>query len=198
MAAGAVFLIIFVFAWLLASIVTGVSALHWPVGIGASAAALAFFIAGHFYLKKNGPRDWEKLAQIPMRTPGMRIASRRSFEYAHAGVGILALLLAGPGWAEKIVHEWRSMIPPRREIAHRLESLRLNLAARDGWVPVNDFERHKDDLFLLTRLGMLAIRESAGRWYFHVTLEGAFRPASVQEKSQAGELSDDLEIEIEA
>jgi hypothetical protein len=196
--AGAVFLIVFLFVWLLASVVTGDRSMNWPVAIGGWIFGLAFFVAGRAHLKKGGPLDWERIARMPTRTPGMRISTRRNFEYAQAGVGVLSMLLAGPGWIDKIAFEWKSMIPARDKIAERLESLRRNLAARDSWVPVKDFERHEADLYLLASLEILAIRESAGAWFFHVTLEGAARTiAKAVDDGHGGDVArEDLEVEI--
>ncbi len=194
--AGAVFLIVFLFVWLLASVVTGERSLSLPVMIGGCIFGVAFFVAGWAHLKKSGPLDWERIARMPTRTPGMRISTRRNFEYAQAGVGVFSMLLAGPGWINKIAFEWKSMIPARDEIAERLESLRRNLAARDSWMPVKDFARHEDDLFHLAKLEILAIRESAGQWFFHVTLEGTAR--SMLKAACDGEKAgrEDVEVDI--
>lgn len=194
--AGAVFLIVFLFVWLLASIVTGDRSMSWPVAMGGCVFGIAFFVAGRSHLGKSGPLDWERVARMPTRTPGMRISTRRNFEYAQAGVGMFSMLLAGPGWIDRIVFEWRSMIPAREEVAARLEGLRRNLAARDSWMPVKDFKRHEKDLFLLAKLEILAIRESAGQWFFYVTLEGAAPSISKAvgegEKGERGDVDVDI------
>lgn len=172
------FLIVFLFVWLLASIVTGDRSLSWPVAVGGGVFGVAFFAIGRFYHRQSGPLDWERVARMPTRTPGMRISTRRNFDYAQAGVGMFSMLRAGLGWLDRIVFEWRSMIPAREEVAVRLEGLRRNLAARDNWMPVKDFKKHEEDLFLLAKLEILAIRESAGQWFFRVTLEGAAHSTS--------------------
>lgn len=194
--AAAVFLIIFLFVWLLTSIVTGDRSMNWPVAMGGCVFGMAFFVAGRVHLKKSGPRDWERIARMPTRTPGMRISTRRNFEYAQAGEGLFSMLLAGPGWIDKIVFEWKSMIPAREEIAERLEALRRNLAARDSWMPVEDFGRHEEDLYLLAKLEILAIRESAGEWFFHVTLEGAARTILKAVDDGEKEPREDVEVDI--
>ncbi|YCM45289.1 hypothetical protein V2O64_04540 [Verrucomicrobiaceae bacterium 227] len=192
---GAVFLIVFLFVWLLASILTGDRALTWPVVIGSSVFGMAFLMAGRAHLRVSGPLDWERIARMPMKTAGMRISTRRNFEYAQAGEGFFSMLLAGSGWIDKIVFEWNSLIPVREEIAERLEALRRNLAARDSWMPVKDFERHEEDLFLLAKLEILAIRENVGQWFFHVTLEGTAR--SILRAADDGAQSEREEVEVD-
>lgn len=171
--AGAVFLIVFLFLWVLASLVTGSRALTLPVAVGASAFGIAVFWAGHFHLKKNGPQNWERIAQKPERGPGMRLSRLSGQEYGQAGLGLLGLILAGPSWLGRIGDDYRSILPATQENADELEQLRHHLAARDSWVPMKDFAAHEDGIYRLAKLNILAIRELLGEWHFHVTVEGS-------------------------
>ncbi|MGC6458881.1 MAG: hypothetical protein ACON4R_10970 [Akkermansiaceae bacterium] len=170
--AAAVFLVVFVFGWLLASVVTGNRNLDLPALIFATIFASAVFGFGHRYLAKNGPQDWEKIARKPDRKPGMRLGRMSNQDYGQIGQGFFGLLLAGPGWIGKIFDAWKAMMPANEEFANRMESLRLHFAARDAWAPMRDFKTHEANIYLLTRLNILAVREMQGEWYFHVTLEG--------------------------
>ncbi len=174
----AVFLVVFLFVWLLASLFTGVRALTVPVLVGGSIFGVAVFMGGHFYLKMKGPQDWERVAQKTDRKPGMRLSRLSNQEYGQIGQGFVALILAGPGWMGRIFEECQAVIPAKPEVAERLEELRQHLAARDAWVPIEDFSSHKADIYLLVRLNMLAIRELIGEWHFHVTVQGSVRRTS--------------------
>jgi hypothetical protein len=167
-----VFLIGFLFLWVLASLVTGSRQLSWPIALGASFFALAVFVAGHFYLKKHGPQDWERIAQKPDRQPGMRLSRMSNQEYGQIGQGFFGLILAGPGWLGRIGEEMRSLIPTSEESASELEDLRQHLAAREGWVPLKDFAAYEKKIYLLAKLNMISIRELVGAWHFHVTVKG--------------------------
>ncbi|MDC0304704.1 hypothetical protein OAK99_02485, partial [Akkermansiaceae bacterium] len=69
----------------------------------------------------------------------------------------------------------KALIRPTKEVAGQLETLRQHLAARDSWVPVRDFLNYETEIYLLAKLEILSIREFAGEWYFHVTLQGSVR-----------------------
>jgi len=170
--AAAVFLIVFLFLWVLASLVTGSRSLTWPIGIGAVVFGVAVFAAGHFHLKKHGPQDWERIAQKPERKAGMRLSRMSNQEYGQVGQGFLGLIFAGPSWLGRIMDEWRSVIPAHESKARELEGLRQHLAARDAWVPMRDFKNHEESIYLLAKLEMLSIRELLGEWHFHVTVQG--------------------------
>lgn len=170
--AAAVFLIVFLFLWVLASLVTGSRSLTWPIGVGASVFGIAVFAAGRFYLNKHGPQDWERIAQKPERKAGMRLSRMSNQDYGQVGQGFLGLILAGPSWLGRISDEWRSVIPANQNKAHELEELRKHLAARDAWVPMRDFSNHEEAIYLLVKLDMLSIRELLGEWHFHVTVQG--------------------------
>lgn len=195
LAAASVFFLVFVFFWLMASVVTGVSSMNRTVGAVSTIFAVAFFVVGRRHLEKSGPQDWSRVARAPTGTPGMRIFGRKNFDYGQVGFGFATLFLAGPEWLGKMAEERKSMVPACPETAERLEDLRRHLAARDSWVPVDDFSSFRDDLYLLATLDVLAIRESAGQWFFHVTLEGSGRPVSVNEKG-AGNDESGVEVEI--
>ena len=175
MGSATVFLVCFLFAWVLASIATGKQALTIPVMIWASLFAISIFLVGHVHLKKNGPQNWERIAQKPDRKPGMRLSRLSNQEYGQIGQGFLGLILAGPGWLTRIIDEWHAVIPSNEETAERLETLRQHLAARDAWVPMKDFAAHEEGIYLLARLNMLAIRELVGQWHFHVTVQGTVK-----------------------
>ena len=177
----AVFLIVFLFVWVLVSIFTGYRDLTIPVLVGGSVFGVAVFIGGHLYLKSNGPKDWERVAQKSDRKPGMRLSRLSNQEYGQIGQGFVALILAGPGWIGRVFEECRAVIPAKPEVAGRLEALRQHLAARDAWVPMKDFPSHEPDIFLLVKLNMLAIRELVGEWHFHATVQGTVRRTSVTE-----------------
>ena len=171
----AVFLVVFLFVWLLASFFTGTRALTIPIMAAGCLVGAAVFTGGHLHLKRNGPQDWEKVAQKTDRKPGMRLSRLSHQEYGQVGQGFVALILAGPGWLVRVFEEFRSIIPARTEVAARLEELRQHLAARDAWVPMKDFSAHEADIYLLVRMDLLAIRELIGEWHFHVTLKGSVR-----------------------
>jgi hypothetical protein len=173
--AAAVFMVIFLFVWVLASVVTRQNSLTLPIITLATLVAGGVFVAGHLYLKKHGPQDWERIAQKPDRKPGMRLSRMSNQEYGQIGVGGLALVLAGPGWIGRIYEEWRAVIPATEDMADRLENLRKHFAARDSWVPMKDFSAHEDGIYLLAKLDILAIRELLGEWYFHVTVQGTVK-----------------------
>ena len=124
-------------------------------------------------MKVKGPQDWEKIAQKPYRKAGMRLGSLSNQDYGQIGQGFLALILAGPGWMQKIVDDWSVRMPATEEFADRMESARRHFAAREAWVPMKDFEAHETDIYLLTRLNIVAIRELQGQYCFRVTVEGS-------------------------
>ncbi len=170
--AGSVFLVIFLFFWVLVSLFTGERALTRAVVGGAFFFGVGLFLLGHFHLKKKGPQDWERIAQKPDRQAGMRLSRLSKQDYGQVGQGLFGLFLSGPEWLGRIAEEWRSVIPATLESAEELESLRQHLAAREAWVPIADFSKHEEGIALLTRLNLLAIRELAGEWHFHVTVQG--------------------------
>lgn len=177
----AVFLIIFLFVWVLARLFTGIDALTLPVVVGGFVFGIAVFVAGHVYLKRNGPQNWERIAQKPDRRPGMRLARMSNQEYGQIGQGFVGLILAGPGWLTRIREEGRAVIPSTTEVAERLENLRRHFAARDAWVPMKDFSTHEGDIYLLVKLEMLSIRELVGEWHIHATVQGTvMRIATVE------------------
>ncbi len=173
--AAAVFLIAFLFAWLMGSLVISHRELSGSMALGASVFAAAFFVGGWFRLKKSGPLDWERIAQKPSRRPGMRLSRMSNQEYAAAGEGFIGLMLAGPDWLCRIRQEWQALIPARKSVAEKLEQIRRHLAARDAWVPIKDFPSHHEDIYLLARLNILSIREMLGQYHFHVTLQGTVK-----------------------
>ncbi len=176
--AAAVFMVIFLFVWVMASAVTREKALTSPIIVVASLAGIGAFVAGHWHLKKQGPQDWERIAQKPDCKPGMRLSRMSNQEYGQIGQGFLALILAGPDWLGRIYEEWRAVIPATEDVAERLENLRQHFAARDAWVPMKDFQAHEDGIYLLAKLDILAIRELLGEWHFHVTVQGSARPST--------------------
>ncbi len=171
----AVFLVVFLFAWVIASLFAGHRVLTLPILIFSTLVALAVFLLGHRYLKKHGPQDWARIAQKAERKPGMRLARMSNQEYGQIGQGLCALILVGPGWIGRIGDEWKAMIPSSDEVAGDLETLRQHFAARDSWVPIKDFSSHETEIYLLARLEMLAIREFAGEWHFHVTVQATVK-----------------------
>ena len=173
--AAAVFLMVFIFAWLLASIVTGKGELDRPVIIFATLFTLGVFAVGRWHLRCKGPQDWEKIARKPDRKPGMRLGRMSNQDYGQIGQGFLGLVLAGPSWISAIGDEWRAMMPTSEEFAGRMERMRQHFAAREAWVPMRDFQAHEADIYLLTRLNILAVRELQGEWCFHATVEGTVR-----------------------
>ncbi|MFT6239540.1 MAG: hypothetical protein ACI9NQ_001840 [Paracoccaceae bacterium] len=168
----AVFLIIFLFVWVLAKMFTGIDALTLPVVVGGFVFGIAVYVAGYVHLKRNGPQDWERIAQKPDRRPGMRLARMSNQEYGQMGQGFVGLILAGPGWLTRIREEVRAVIAAPTEVSERLENLRRHFAARDAWVPMRDFSTHEDDIYRLVKLEMLSIRELVGEWHLHVTVQG--------------------------
>lgn len=170
-----VFMVVFLFVWVLASLLVGHRSLTPPIIAVASIVGFAVFFAGHRHLKKHGPQDWERIAQKPDRKPGMRLTRMSNQEYGQIGHGIVGLILAGPDWITRIIEEWRAVIPATEEMASKLENLRQHLAARDAWVPMKDFQAHEDGIYLLTKLDILAIRELVGEWHFHVTVQGTVK-----------------------
>ena len=170
-----VFLVVFLFVWVLLMLFLGWRDFSsWVFGFGSLVTVL-IFSAGAWHLKKHGPQDWERIAQKPDRKPGMRLSRMSNQEYGQIGQGFLALILAGPGWLIRMREEWRAIIPAKAEVAGELEALRTNLAARESWVPMRDFSSHEAQIYLLTKLEILAIREILGEWYFRVTVQGATR-----------------------
>ena len=151
------------------NVVTGID-LDLPALIFATIFAYAVFGFGHRYLARSA--GLEKIARKPYRKPGMRLGRMSNQDYGQIGQGFFGLLLAGPGWIGKIFDAWKAMMPANEEFANRMESLRLHFAARDAWAPMRDFKTHEANIYLLTRLNILAVREMQGEWYFHVTLEG--------------------------
>lgn len=170
--ATAVFFMVFVFAWLLASFVTGKRELDGPTLVFAGLFGTLVFALGHRYRQKHGPQDWERVARKPDRKPGMRLSRMSNQEYGQIGEGLLGLVLAGPGWLAGIVEEGKAMMSTSPQFAERLETLRTHLAAREGWVPMKDFRKYEGDLYRLARMNIVAVRELLGEWHFHVTLEG--------------------------
>ena len=171
----AVFLVVFLFAWVIASLFAGHRSLTLPILIYSTLVGIGVFVMGSCYLKKHGPRDWERIAQKPDRKPGMRLARMSNQEYGQIGQGLCALILAGPDWIGRIGDEIRSLIRSSDEVANELETLRQHFAARDSWVPMKDFLNHEAEIYLLAKLEMLSIREFAGEWHFHVTVQGTVK-----------------------
>ncbi|MEN8773234.1 MAG: hypothetical protein ABF379_11305 [Akkermansiaceae bacterium] len=171
----AVFLVVFLFAWVIASLFAGHRALTPPILIFSTFVGIGVFVLGYRYFKKHGPQDWERIAQKPDRKPGMRLARMSNQEYGQVGQGLCALILAGPDWISRIGDERRSFIRSSDEVANDLETLRQHFAARDSWVPMKDFLNHEAEIYLLAKLEMLSIREFAGEWHFHVTVQGTVK-----------------------
>lgn len=173
--ASAVFLVVFLFAWVFVSLVIGHRSLTLSISIFCILVGIGVFVLGHFYLKKHGPQDWERIAQKSDMKPGMRLARMSNQDYGQLGQGFFALILAGPDWISRISDEKKALIRPSNEVAGKLENLRQHFAARDSWVPLNDFLNHETEIYLLVKLEILSIREFAGEWYFHVTVQGTVR-----------------------
>lgn len=171
----AVFIVVFLFAWVIASLFAGHRSLNLPIFIFCILVGIGVFVLGHGYLKKHGPQDWERIAQKPDLKPGMRFARMSNQEYGQIGQGLYALILAGPGWIGRIFDERKALIRPTDEVAGQLETLRQHFAARDPWVPMKDFLNHETEIYLLAKLEILSIREFAGEWHFHVTVKGSVK-----------------------
>lgn len=179
--AAAVFFLLFVFGWLLVSLISGRKELD-GIALGvATIFALGTFGFGHQWLRKHGPQDWERIARKPDRRPGMRLSRMSNQEYGQVGRGLLGLILAGPEWLVKIREEWRGMMPTTGEFAAHMEMLRQHFAARDAWVPMKDFSKYEVELYQLARLNIVAVREMVGQWHFHITLEGTVKRSSEKE-----------------
>lgn len=179
---GAVFLVVFLFFWVLASFLTGSDRLTYPVGFGALGFSLVVFFFGYFHVRRRGKTDWERMAQKVDRRPGMRLSRLSKQEYGQIGEGVIGLILAGPLWLGRLGEERARMVWAAKERASELEVLRQHLAARDGWVPLADFMRYEEGVLCLVKLEMLALRELAGEWHFHVTVRGMLS------RVEAGEL----------
>jgi hypothetical protein len=171
----AVFLVVFLFSWVLASLYVGHQSLTLSISIFCSLVGIGVFVLGHYHLKKHGSQDWERIAQKSDLKPGVRLARLSNQEYGRIGHGVRGLILAGPGWIDRISDEKKALIRPTKEVAGQLETLRQHFAARDSWVPVRDFLNYETEIYLLAKLEILSIREFAGEWYFHVTLQGSVR-----------------------
>ena len=177
----AIFLVIFLFFWVLAGMVTESGRLTWPIALGTTILTLAVYAVGFLHLKKHGPQDWERIAQKPDRVPGMRLARMSGQEYGQVGQGFIALILSGPNWLGRIREELQSLIPANEESARELELLRQHLAAREGWMPMRDFPTHEKKIYVLTKLNILAIREMLGEWHFHTTVQGTVNRSTAVE-----------------
>lgn len=173
-----IFLVVFLFAWVVAS-VFGQSELTVAVGLFCLSVALGVFLKGHQYLVKHGPKDWEKVAQKSDRKPGMRLGRLGQEDYEQMGVASMALVLGGPKWLGQARDEFRKLLPRDAVTVSRLEKLRMHLSAREGWVPLNDFKKHEQDIRSLVLLDILAVRELMGQWCFHVTLSGLVKRDAV-------------------
>jgi hypothetical protein len=173
--AGAVFFVLFVLGWLLASFVTGRKELDGVALAFASLFSLGSFGLGCRWLQKEGPQDWERLARKSDRQAGMRLSRLSNQDYGQMGRGFLGLVLAGPEWLARIREAYRGLMPVTPEFADRLETLRKHFAAREAWVPMRDFPKYESDLYILAQLNIVAIREMLGEWHFHVTLEGSVK-----------------------
>ena len=173
--ASAIFFVVFLFAWVLVSLFVDHQSLTLSIFIFCILVGIGVFSLGHFYLKKHGPQDWERIAQESDLKPGMRLARMSNQEYGQIGQGFCALILGGPGWIGRIFDEKKALILPTKKIAGQLETLRQHFAARDSWVPMKDFLNHEIEIYLLTKLEILAVRKFAGEWYFHVTVQGTVR-----------------------
>ena len=167
-----VFLVLFLFGWILIGFFTQNRPLTTNIVLSALAIALTFFYLGTRYLRRYGPRNWERIAQKSEVRSGMRIASRGDFHYVQMGQAILGMLLAGPVWMGRIREEFGNLVPATLEKANSLEVLRQNLAAREGWVPLKHFESHQGEIEELVALEMISIREIMTEWHLHVTLQG--------------------------
>ncbi|MDA7881138.1 hypothetical protein N9A94_02430 [Akkermansiaceae bacterium] len=168
----AVFLVLFLFAWILIGFFTPNRPLTLAIFLRALAIALSFFYLGWRYLRRNGPQNWERIAQKSETRGGMRIASRGDFHYVQMGEAVLGMVLAGPDWLRRVREEFGNLISATPEKAKVLESLRQNLAAREGWVPLRHFEAHQKEIEELVALGLVSIREMMSEWHLHVTLQG--------------------------
>jgi len=156
-------------------VVTGSGRLTWPIAFGTLALTFAVYALGFYHLRKHGPQDWERIAQKSDRMPGMRLGRMSGQDYGQVGQGFFALVLSGPNWLSRIREEIQSVISPNEDKAQELEKLRQHFAAREGWVPMKDFQNHERGIFELTKLDILAIRELLGEWHFHVTVKGEVR-----------------------
>ena len=167
-----VFLVLFLFGWILIGFFTPNRPLTTNIVLRALAIALTLFYLGIRYLRRHGPRNWERIAQKSGVRSGMRIASRGDFHYVQMGEAILGMVLAGPDWMRRIREEFGNLVPATLEKAKLLEVLRQNLAAREGWVPLKHFESHQAEIEELVALDMISIREMMTEWHLHVTLQG--------------------------
>ena len=182
-----VFLVAFLFAWVLATLFTGERQLTLPIFLFSMAVAVGVFVLGHRYLRKNGPQDWERIAQKSEVRSGMKLSRLSHQEYGRIGHGFCALVLAGPDWLGRVVDEGRAMFAATEESAKHLENLRQHFAAREGWVPMRDFEQYESEIYQLAKLEILSIRELLGEWHLHVTVKGTFQRETggeVEESSQ--------------
>lgn len=180
-AIGTLAVILFSLGWFLCRVWTGVYELTLSAAIFSSLLVLAFFLLGQRRLGKRGAIDWSMVTQKADSPGEIRIGGKGDFGNAEIGQAFFNLLFSGPDWFEHSRRELRSTIRPSEENAERLEALRRHAAARDSWVALDDFRVHEEDLYLLAQLEMLSIRESAGRYYFHVTVQGSTKWTEVKE-----------------
>ena len=179
---GGIFFLVFVFFWLMTSLITGRESLDWQVGGLSLLVATSFFVVGGQLLPKRSPLDWGQMIQDPLQFPGSRISRRQDFGYGQESFGLRGLFLLGPKWFQKIKEEKGSMVSSSEVNAQSLERLRINLAARESWEELNDFKDHWDQLRELVLLGVVAIREHQSCHFFRVTLDGARRESAAQER----------------
>ena len=173
-AAGAlgVYAVLFVFSWLLLGFFGPNRPLTLDILLRSLGIAAILFYLGMRHLRRRGPKNWERIAQKRENNSGMRIASRGNFHHVQMGEAFLGMILAGPDWFGKIGEEYRKLISSTEEKAEELETLRQNLAAREGWVPLRHFESHQKEIEELVALELISIREILSEWHLHVTLQG--------------------------
>ena len=157
-------------AWVGSLIVPETWSVAFSVGVIFSTFCLYF---GREKIGRQGV-DWkEKLAVDAAIDPLLPVSYRVRARMPAVidGSGVYVKLAAR--WWRQARWEWSSRIYPiNEERREALEKARRHLAARQDWLPVQDWKEREGEIRDLAQLGLASIREVAGTWCVRISLAG--------------------------
>ncbi len=132
-------------------------------------ALLVFHWGWRKFSKLSDELSWEK--HVGEVLPSSRI--ERKMKVMHAGgVGVMRYLQLGPQWLRQATQSLRSLMSTKEDDVGHLENVRLHIAARKSWEPLENFSHHTEALTKLELLNLVSTREHEGILYVRVSLAG--------------------------
>lgn len=173
--AGVIWLLQSLFLWVIFSLILGWDELTLKVKLACGGLPL-LWISMKLWKMQWGNESWkDSLPQYEAASSigGARLLERGLDLSSSEGGAIMELATdSAPKMVRSAWDEFVGMFWPTRSESMRLEEVRMNLAARDCWEFLRDFQNRDSDIRKLSSLGLVTVREIAGIWSLRISIKG--------------------------